>query len=129
MSGFLTDEWITEAHALLADLPVQKGVDGVVQFAVTGGPDGKIQLHVEIESGRVNTIATGKHAEPGCTVTLTHVDALDLLNGELSAEVAFMTGQAKVEGDHRVWLLDLLPFRRHAEVTAAIEKLRDSTSA
>ncbi len=53
MSAFLSEEWVAEALAAVADLPVVDGGDGVVQYVVSGAPDGKVRVNFEFESGRV----------------------------------------------------------------------------
>ena len=128
MSTFLSEEWLAEARDALSELPAVDGADGVVQYVVSGAPDGKVQAHVEFGSGRMVAADLGKHPEPSCTVTLTYDDAVALFSGELTPEVAFMAGRAKVEGDHRVWLLDLRPVRQGEATATAMEELRRSTS-
>jgi hypothetical protein len=128
VSDFLSEEWLLEVEDALADLPEIDGVDGIVQYVVSGAPDGKVQFHAEVRSGRLVAIAKGKHPDPQCAVTLDYADAVALFEQGLRAEVAFMSGRAKVEGDHRVWLLDLRPLRRSDQVGAALAALRDTTS-
>lgn len=128
MTLFLSDEWLAEAAAALSALPELDGVDGTVQYVVTGAPQGKLQFFAAVRSGQVIDLAAGKAADPGCTVTLTYTDAVSMLEGELSPEVAFMSGRAKVEGDHRVWLLDLRPLRSSAPCAAARARIRASTT-
>lgn len=128
MTAFLSDEWLNEAQVSLADLRTIEGADGVVQYVISGAPDGKVQVHVDVRSGRVTGIAAGKHPDPDCTVTLAYTDAVALFAGELTPEVAFMSGRAKVEGDHRVWLLDLRPVRGSDELAVALASLRQTTT-
>lgn len=128
MSAFLSEEWLLEVEDALADLPEIEGVDGIVQYVVSGAPDGRVQFHAEARSGQLVAIGPGKHPGPQCTVTLTYEDAVALFEQGLSAEVAFMSGRAKVEGDHRVWLLDLRPLRRSDQVGEALGALRETTS-
>lgn len=123
MSAFLSDEWLAEAGERLAAVPAIDGVDGVVQAVITGGPHGKVQVYVDVRSARVAEVVAGRHSQPGCTVTVSYDDAVALMSREVSVEVAFMQGRTKVEGDHRLWLLDLLPARRadaHREALAAL---------
>ena len=128
MSAFLSDEWLTEARVALADLPSIDGADGVVQYTVSGAPEGKVQVHVVVRSGRVTSIEPGKHREPDCIVSLAHPEAVALFSGELTPDVAFMSGRVKVEGDHRVWLLDLRPVRASEQFGAALASLRKTTT-
>ena len=75
MSAFLSGEWLTEARLALADLPEIDGVNAIVQYTVTGAPDGKVQAHVVVRSGRVVAIEAGRHDEPDCTVSLAYPEA------------------------------------------------------
>ncbi len=127
MSTFLTDEWLLEVEAALSDLPAVDRADATVQYVVSGAPSGKVQFHVVVESGRFTTVSGGKHGAPTCTVTLGYPDAAEMFAGELGPEVAFMSGRAKVEGDHRAWLLDLRPVRTGDEYATAMATLRAST--
>ena len=84
MSAFLSDEWLTEARAALADLPSIDGADGVVQYTVSGAPEGKVQAHVVVRSGRLTSIEPGKHREPDCIVSLAYPEAVALFSGAAS---------------------------------------------
>ena len=128
MSAFLSDEWLTEARVALAGLPKIDGADAIVQYTVSGTPEGKVQAHVVVKSGRVTSIEAGKHSEPDCIVSLAYPEAVALFSGDLTPEVAFMSGRAKVEGDHRVWLLDLRPVRTGEQMGAALASLRKTTT-
>jgi putative sterol carrier protein len=128
MSAFLSGEWLTEARLALADLPEIDGVNAIVQYTITGAPDGKVQVHVVVRSGRVASIEAGRHDEPDCTVSLAYPEAVALFSGDVTPEVAFMSGRAKVEGDHRVWLLDLRAVRAGEAMAAALASLRKTTT-
>jgi putative sterol carrier protein len=44
-------------------------------------------------------VQTGKHAAPNITITMKEGDYLDMINGKLNGQMAFMTGKLKIAGD------------------------------
>ena len=114
MSQFLSDEWFSEATATLAALPPAGDASAVLQYAVTGGPDGKVTCHAVIEGGVVTGVALGKADSPDVVATLVFDEALAVLKGDHSADTSFMRGAVKIEGDHVAWLLDLRDVREAA---------------
>ena len=64
MSQFLSEAWFVEATATLAALPAAGDASAVLQYAVTGGPDGKVTCHAVIEAGVVTGVAPGKADAP-----------------------------------------------------------------
>jgi putative sterol carrier protein len=44
-------------------------------------------------------VQPGKHASPNITLTMTESDYLDMINGKLNGQMAFMTGKLKIAGD------------------------------
>jgi hypothetical protein len=128
VTAFLTEDWLEEAAAAFAVLPDRPGVDADVQYVVSGAPGGKVQVRAAVRSGRITELAVGKHDDPDCTVTLSYADAVALFLGELGPEVAFMSGQVKIEGDHRVWLLDIRPMRGDDAMGAALSALRATST-
>ena len=53
-------------------------------------------FHVANESIKVQT---GTHASPNITITMQESDYLDMVNGKLNGQMAFMTGKLKIAGD------------------------------
>lgn len=41
----------------------------------------------------------GKHASPNITISMKESDYLDMINGKLNGQMAFMTGKLKIAGD------------------------------
>ena len=41
----------------------------------------------------------GQHAAPNITITMKESDYLDMINGKLNGQMAFMTGKLKIAGD------------------------------
>jgi hypothetical protein len=114
MSQFLSEDWFTEATATLAALPSAGDASAVLQYAISGGPDGKVTCHAVIEGGVVTGIAPGKADSPDVVATLTFDEAFAVLNGVHSTDTSFMRGAVKIEGDHVVWLLELRDVREAA---------------
>jgi putative sterol carrier protein len=44
-------------------------------------------------------VQLGKHAAPNITITMKESDYLDMINGKLNGQMAFMTGKLKIAGD------------------------------
>ncbi len=114
MTQFLSEDWFAEATATLAALPPAGDASAVLQYAVTGGPDGKVTCHAVIEGGVVTGVASGKADSPDVVATLAFDEAFAVLTGEHSADASFMRGAVKIEGDHVAWLLDLRDVREAA---------------
>jgi hypothetical protein len=114
MSQFLSEDWFTEATATLAALPSAGDASAVLQYAISGGPDGKVTCHAVIEGGVVTGIAPGKADSPDVVATLSFDEAFAVLNGVHSTDTSFMRGAVKIEGDHVVWLLELRDVREAA---------------
>lgn len=68
----------------------------VFQFNISGANGGS--WNVAIEDGQCR-IESGEHASPSVTLGLSDENWLKLVNGELSAMTAFMTGKIKATGD------------------------------
>jgi putative sterol carrier protein len=44
-------------------------------------------------------VKTGKHEKPNITISMNESDYLDMINGKLNGQMAFMTGKLKIAGD------------------------------
>jgi putative sterol carrier protein len=73
-----------------------KGMKSVYQFDLTGDNGGKYNL--AIDDGKLN-VAEGSHASPNITITMSANDYLDMVNGKLNPQMAFMSGKLKIAGD------------------------------
>ncbi len=73
-----------------------KGMNAVYQYDITG--DGGAQFHTEIKDGTI-AVTEGTHASPNITITMVAKDYLDLVNGKLNGQMAFMSGKLKIKGD------------------------------
>lgn len=111
MSAAFTPEWFDRVAPALAALPSAGDVDGVVQYVVSGSPEGKVTFHTVVEGGVVTDVASGKVSGPTAVVSCSYDTALEILEGRRSADAGFMDASLKVEGDHKAWLLDLRDVR------------------
>jgi len=114
VTQFLSEDWFAEATVTLAALPAAGDSSAVLQYAVTGAPDGKVTCHAIVEGGVVTGIAPGKADSPDIVATLAYDEAFAVLSGDHSSDASFMRGAVKIEGDHVGWLLDLRDVREAA---------------
>ena len=56
------------------------------------------QFHFTVANEAID-IQHGKHASPNITLTMKESDYLDMINGKLNGQMAFMTGKLKIAGD------------------------------
>jgi putative sterol carrier protein len=73
-----------------------KGMDAVIQFNLSG--DGGGTWHVAIKDGACS-VTEGAHASPKMTMTMAASDYVDMINGKLNGQMAFMSGKLKIAGD------------------------------
>ena len=72
------------------------GMNCTYQWDVTGDGGGK--WNAVIADGAI-TVAEGEADSPSITITVTSGDWLDILNGKLDGQMAFMSGKLKIKGD------------------------------
>lgn len=107
MAAFLSQAWTAAASDPTAAAMAAAGRPIRVQHVLTGGPDGEVRLGSVVDAaGSVETVA-GDVAEPDVTLTLAVADALTILRGDVSPNVAYMRGRLKAAG-HTGRLLELL---------------------
>jgi len=99
---YLSAEWLEVAQRALAGDDVLASAAGevelTVQQVVTGGPEGDVTYHVDVDHGAVR-VAGGEAAQPTVTFIQSWDTAAAIGRGELSAQGAFMTGLIRVRGD------------------------------
>jgi putative sterol carrier protein len=71
------------------------GIDCVVQMSLTG--ENGSDWIIIIENQKIE-IREGVHESPTVTVTMKDTDYVNMTNGKLSGERAFMTGKLKFKG-------------------------------
>jgi putative sterol carrier protein len=73
-----------------------KGLNATYQFDLSG--DGGGQWHAIIANEQCE-VKEGKAASPNITISMTAQDYLDMVNGKLNGQMAFMTGKLRIAGD------------------------------
>ena len=69
-------------------------INATYKFAITG--DESTNWVIDFTAGGAVSEADGDAA---CTITVNGSDFLDIINGKLNGQMAFMTGKLKVAGD------------------------------
>jgi len=72
------------------------GMSAVYQYHITG--DGGGHFYSEINDGELN-VAQGDHDSPNITITISAEDYMEMVDGKLNGQMAFMTGKLKIDGD------------------------------
>ncbi len=78
------------------DAEVADDLTAVYQFDLSGTNGGRYYLIVK--EGAC-TVASGAHAAPDVTFSMTGDDCLGVLTGRLDGAAVFMSGRLRVEGD------------------------------
>jgi len=71
-------------------------INAVYQFNISGAEGGAWSVDCTQPGGAV---AMGNAVAPRCTVSMVDADFLKLVTGKLNAQMAFMTGKIKIQGD------------------------------
>jgi SCP-2 sterol transfer family len=71
-------------------------IDSVYQFNISGPGGGQWSVDCTRPGGAV---ASGTSAGAKCTVACTDADFLNIVNGKLNPQMAFMSGKLKIQGD------------------------------
>jgi putative sterol carrier protein len=95
-------EQATSIKQVITEMPnrfnagAAKGLKAVYQFDLTG--DGGAKFNLGIDDGKL-AVGEGSHASPNITITMAASDYLDMVNGKLNPQMAFMSGKLKIAGD------------------------------
>jgi hypothetical protein len=71
-------------------------IDAVYQFDIAGPGGGRWSVDCTQPGGRVQA---GSAPNAKCMVAATDQDFLAIVNGKLNAQMAFMSGKLKIQGD------------------------------
>ena len=113
-ADFLSDRWFAAVLEAARKLPEMQGMSAAVNFELQGDKPsadepvskqqpGKQHCHAVLRDGRLEELAAGKAADSDCSLSCKLSEALAIVRGEDDAEVAYMQGRLKLEGDY--WLL------------------------
>jgi putative sterol carrier protein len=123
---YLTQPWLDESRELAKDQPDRPGASATIQYVVSGGPDGDVKYYWVLENGKLLEAQIGEIASAQITLTLPYDVSVEVQQGELDANVAFMQGRMKATGDMGK-LMQLLPLTTSPEYRALQEKIRAIT--
>ena len=73
-----------------------QGLNAVYQFDLSGDGGGKWQVLINNDQCEVKE---GAHPSANCTISMAAQDYLDLVNGKLNPQMAFMSGKLRISGD------------------------------
>jgi len=73
-----------------------QGIDATYQWDINGDGGGK--WWVKLSEGSVE-IGEGEASDPNITLTVEAQDWVDIVNGKLNGQMAFLTGKLKIQGD------------------------------
>lgn len=115
---FLSDDWFAIVLETAGGLPGMEGMSAVINFELQGSKPsadepvskqrpGKQHCHAVLLNGKLEEFAAGKAADPDCAVSCKLPEALAIVRGEDDAEVAYMQGRLKLEGDYGLLLFGL----------------------
>ncbi len=124
---FLSEGWLAHLAQKGAELPEVAGAALVVQQGISGAPEGSVRFFLEWRSGRLAAAELGKHADPDVVVQAKAPEAMQLLEGRMDPDVAYMQGRLKVDGDYRRLLVDLRSWRASAPYRALWAEMAEIT--
>lgn len=115
---FLSEDWFAIVLEAARGLPGMEGLSAVVNFELQGSKPsadepvskqrpGKQHCHAVLRDGKLEELAGGKVLDADCAVSCKLPEALAIVRGEDDAEVAYMQGRLKLEGDYGLLLFGL----------------------
>ena len=81
---------------LQAKPDVVSKINAIYQFVISGPGGGSWAVDCTQPGGKVQS---GTAANARCTVAATDQNFLDIVNGRLNPQMAFMSGKLKIQGD------------------------------
>ena len=120
---FLSQEFLDKQKELAQGMPERPQANIVMQFVVTGAPDGDIRYYQKWENGLLVESSLGETPEPEVTMTTNYEDSVAISKGELNAQQAFMTGKIRATGN-MAKLMSLMPLTTSPEYRTWEQNLR-----
>jgi hypothetical protein len=117
---------MAEVGRLGAEQPEHRGVSALVHTVVTGGPDGEVTWACRIADGRIAASTPADGEAPDFTLTLPYELAVEVQQGDLDPNVAFMRGRMKFAGESGVFLR-VMALTATPEYAALQERVRGIT--
>jgi len=71
-------------------------INAIYQFNISGPDGGTWSVDCTQPGGRIEA---GSATNAKCTVAAVDLDFLNIVNGKLNAQMAFMSGRLKIQGD------------------------------
>jgi len=128
---FLSQAWF-EAVLRAADiLPGMAEMSASVNFELAGAKSSKgpaRRFHAVLADGRLAELGEGKLPQADCVVSCKLPQALAIVQGEADAEVGYMHGWLKLEGNYGVLVFALRPLygqTRWQEFTRSVADLTE----
>lgn len=93
---------MTTAADIFAKMPERfnseaaKNLYAVFQYNITGNQGGK--WYTVIDNGKLD-IQKGQHEDPNITLTMSESDYVDMVEGRLNGQMAYLNGKLKINGD------------------------------
>lgn len=106
MSERLTGAWCDTVTERLGALDPGPGGSGVVDWIVSGAPDGKVRVRWTVADGRplsVSPVDGASDDEADVETPVRYSDVEAVLDGSLDPAVAFMRGDLKPDGRAAAW--------------------------
>jgi putative sterol carrier protein len=126
MAKYLSQEWLDLFKELAQEFPPRPGASAVMQYVITGTPEGDVKYVQTIEDGKMTGSKLGEDEKSEFTLSMAYDDAVKIQKAELDANTAFMQGKLKVTGNLGK-LMTLMPLTQSAEYKAIQAKLSDQT--
>ncbi|MEO5679868.1 MAG: SCP2 sterol-binding domain-containing protein [Acidimicrobiales bacterium] len=126
MAKFLSQEHMDLQKQLSEGQPERPGTSAVMQYVVTGGPDGDVRYYWVLVDGKLLEAALGDKEGAEVTLTQSYDDAVKISKGELDPNAAFMQGRIKVTGNMQK-LMMLMPLTNAPEYKELQKDLRSQT--
>ena len=98
MAAGMTPKMIFDGMAplLLANAEKAKAINAIYQYIITGDNGGEWAIDLKADTP---TLKEGKVDNADCTMTMAGSDFVDMINGTLDGQAAFMSGKLKIDGD------------------------------